>query len=145
MLAFYMSTWPWHMGNAWATHIRQSSPTPWSHLDAIVSNFLSQSWATLQSRGVCNSHNHNSVHAEWHTLMMRQPGKRRQQHCFFWCNSENMMSNSYRPSTAQDWLRKMLWGWPFMSTLPWHMGNAWATHIRLSSPTPWSHLDVIVL
>jgi hypothetical protein len=62
--------------------------------------FLSQSWATLQSRDVCNSHNHNSVPAEWHTLMMRQPGKRRQQHCFFWCTSENMMSNYYKPSTS---------------------------------------------
>ena len=62
--------------------------------------FLIESWATLQSRGMCNSHNHNSVPAEWHILMMRQPGKRRQQHYFFWCTSENMMSNSYRPSTS---------------------------------------------
>ena len=31
---------------------------------------------------------------------MRQPGKRRQQHCFFWRTSGNMMSNSYRPSTS---------------------------------------------
>lgn len=31
---------------------------------------------------------------------MRQPGKRKQQHCLFWCTSENMMSTSYRPSTS---------------------------------------------